>query len=236
MGVAQHDQLRRLLAPLRHSPERAHLEGPNLVRTEDRALESELRRHFLGAPGEIAGGQVVRRLVHQVTSKILSLRNDAPALERGARGGIHVGAAAGEVQPVDPPLRVALRAVAVGVVVADDGALDRRLDRLRVHPFAIQQPRQVVQAAGSNVPDRSRCQAPELGVIEFLLLAGADDQQLRDCESRRPVDERTLIRLAGKLPAGVQFLEQCPCLAGQALHHATSGRPAFEAVYGEHGR
>ena len=66
--------------------------------------------------------------------------------------------------------------------------------------------------------------------------ATADDEQLRDCEPRGPVDEGTLIRIAGKLPTRLQFLEQGPCFGGQALYRTSGRRAAFEAVYGQHGR
>src|SRR6266446_2573274 len=80
--VAQDDERGRLVGSLGHTPERAHLELFDLVRTVSFAVQADFRRHFFRTLGHHGWRHAIRRFVDQVAGEVLRLGDDASGLHR----------------------------------------------------------------------------------------------------------------------------------------------------------
>ena len=100
--------------------------------------------------GEDSGRHAVRGLIDEIANEILRLRNDASALRRRTKSIARRGAAGRERHAVNPPLEVGLGAIAVGVVVGHDRALDDRLNGDRA-PGVLDHPSQFMHAPRAEV-------------------------------------------------------------------------------------
>ena len=85
--VLEHDELRRLVAAVRHRQERSHLQFFELRPVEHLAFEAEFLRQRLRALGQVGGRADVARQVAQIARQVHAVRDREPARRGGLAGG-----------------------------------------------------------------------------------------------------------------------------------------------------
>ena len=149
-----------------------------------------------------------------------------PRFERSLRPRRQRGASRGQQKTVDPFLAVALRAVAVCVIIGHQRAFHYGSQRVRIG--RIEYPGQFPSPARTQMPDGSPNQVAAQRRVELLVLTRADHQQLRRRQARRPAQHREFKGFAGEFARCLQLPQLIARFRRQTIHRTDGAKIIFE--------